>query len=254
MRALLLLLPLLLTGCSEFFALADPGGMQEEEEEPTPEFTADSMTVDFEATFDGTDVVLDWDVTYWVDISRDVANCAQRMQSQASVEPRPSSCTSCDGTWVALQDSVSDESEPLQFGADCDPALLDATLMNFGSGLLRPLSDNGLSDLLSVAFITADMHAGLETAIDAEGQFTPAFMQAAADNLGVEYAGVGLLQMRDGSLASNIQLDAAANSLDSGEWRPFFVVFRDPDLNEHDGDDLQGDYFGQGVFSVGFAR
>lgn len=255
MRLTIPLLLLLLTGCEAFFALADPGAQPgEEEEEPTPEFVADSMTVDFEASFGDTNVAIDWDVTYWVDIRADVANCNQRMRSEASVEPRPSSCTSCDQTWVGLEGSVTDQSNPLQFGRDCDPALLDATAMNFGSGLLRPISDNGLSDLLSVAFLDADTHAGLETAIDAQGQFTPDFMQAAAQNLGAVYAGVGLLQLRDGSLASGIQLDVAANALASGEWRPFFVVFRDPEVNDWDGDGLRGEYFGQGVFSVGFAR
>ncbi len=261
-RSLLLLLVLLLVGCDgeivspfggDGSGFGVPGGTEEEEEEPTPEFVRDGMTIDFTLDVDGSSAEVDYLVTFWADLDRDVINCDQRWAVDGAIASAPTGCPNCGARIVMIPASAVDVSEPLQRGGDCDPALLAASGSDFGRALLTPEADQGLADLLELAWISPDAHSAAGGTLDAQGDLTFALMEQVAANMGREYAGVVLLNDL-GGLSTNMGLPDVAGDLGGTGWSPFFFLLRDPLVNDHEGPDLQGAYEARSVITVQFAQ
>ncbi len=258
LRSILLLV--FLCGCGD--SVIDPFGMgggipgQAEptpEEEPLPEFARDGMTIDLAMNVDGGTVEVEYRLGYWVSLSNDILNCEQRVAVTGATSTAPADCPNCSTHIVHRSDEVRDNSEPLQRGTDCDPALLAAAEIDMGTALTTPVSGGGLADLLELTWVSPEDHFASGTAMDAQGDFTPQLLGQVADSLGQVYAGV-LLLSEEGGLSQGIDLPGVAGDVGgSSGWSPFFFLLRDPELNDHTGPGLQGQYEAQGVFSVGFA-
>ena len=261
LRSILLLSSLLLLGCGD--NVIDPfgtggggfGGTEEPtpEEEPLPEFERDGMTVDFTMDVDGGDVDVEYRIAYWVDLERDVLNCEQRFTVSGNTSTAPTGCPDCSTHIVHQSNTATDVSEPLQRGSDCDPALLTAAQINMGQDLLSPVSQQGLADLLELAWVSAESHELAGGSLDAQGDFNFALMEQVAASTGQVYAGVILIS-EEGGLSQGIGLPDVSGDVGGGSgWSPFFFLLRDPAVNDHEGPNLLGRYEAQGVFSVGFA-
>lgn len=257
-RSPLLLAVLLLCGCDLTLldltgsGATDPEG--EEPEEELPEFARDGMTIDFTLDVDGSDVVIDYLISYWVDLADNELNCDQRWSVQGSMANAPTGCPNCSSRAVLLPSTALDVSEPLQRGNDCDPALIAAARFEVGRGLLTPQQDDGLADLLELSWVSAETHAVEGGSLDAQGDFDFGLMQQVATSLDQVYEGV-VLTNDLGGLSTSISLPEVSGDMSGGSgWSPFFFLLRDPLVNDHEGPALQGIYEAQGVFSVGFAQ
>lgn len=263
LRSILLTSALLLFGCDgnilNPFAPGEGGGFgipgEEEppEEEELPEFARDGITIDFTVDVDGTDVEMEYVISYWVELG-DVLNCNQRWSLSGAMTTAPTGCPNCDGRMAFLPNTAADVSEPLQYGTDCDPALIEAAQSNIGLQLVTSQQDQGLADLLELSWMSAAAHQADGGSYDAQGDFTHGLMLQVAASEDSVYEGVILLNDL-GGLSQSISLPDVSGNMGGGTgWSPFFFLLRDPLVNDHEGPDLQGTYTAQGVFSVGFAQ
>jgi hypothetical protein len=262
-RALLLSLALPLFGCdgTVISPFGGPGGgfgvpgeETPSEEEALPVFERDGMTIGFDLRVEDSAATVDYRISYWADLDRDLLNCDQRWSIDGALAAPPTGCPDCTGRIAMIPSTAADVSEPMQRGSDCDPVLVAAAQADLGRAMLTPEGEGGLADLLELSWLSAADHEAGGGAIDAQGDFDFAFMQQVAASLGRSYEGVILLNDL-GGLSAGIDLPSVAGDAGGGSgWSPFFFLLRDPATNAHEGPDLQGLYEAQGVFSVGFAQ
>ena len=221
----------------------------------------DSATGDDDDDDDGGNYVVsvDYVMEYFSDFDNNVTQCLQILRgtgvanfnSGGSAAPGCTNCTGYINFDPATFEDVSDFANNPQF---CDPAALDALGKNAGAALVAPLSDTALGDFLQMGLIDTGSLDFLDLSVTLDGSQTAAdLIEVWEANAGVS-THVGLVEAVEGSLGANMSLASEIHGGTGDAWYGWWSLARDPKINQYEGIEMDGFYFGYSFWKFQYTQ
>gem|GEM_PF-1510599 len=204
---------------------------------------------------EGYSVVANFSFTYWRDIQNQIEECEQVIQIEGTADfgfgVMQGECNNCTGRLTFDPTTGVDISDPAN--GECDVAVLDANGANFGALLLSPTSDEAYGDFLDLALIDAATHTQLGTDWAVNTGLDAAGIQEGLDQFALTYTHTGFTNNVEGTLGNGSGLEGVANNAGGNStWFAYWQLFKNPEINPHEGIDMNGDYGGSAFFLINF--
>ena len=234
-----------------------------DDDSTTPDFAPAGLSFELSLTANpglggNVGILANFTVRYWEDLANGVLLCNQRMDVKGSATfgygVMGTDCGSCTGHISFEQSTAQDVSNPAIDPDDCDSAVLAAANKDYGTYLLTSISNSGLGDFLDLALLDADSVDQLGIEYTDNSDFTTADLISQIEGQGATFTHFAAVEAVTNSLSQLSALGTVAEPIGSTLWYPYFWFGVDPSQNPNTGMEMDGDYFGQAMWTVTFSE